>query len=193
MRCISCHRLSRDVVCRSCRNRLLTPAVSRRTVGTLEVVSLFGYRTLEPFLLTKHTPVGHRMYHYLGKHFLSPFLSEFADKLPPGSLVQIIGVDEYAGGGYSHTARLIHAVKHPSLEVIHGKLLARNRVTYAGKTLQYRLENPRKFRYTGPCGGEAILVDDIVTTGLTLQQARQTLLANGVDILYAVTLANAQQ
>jgi len=193
MRCISCHRFSREVVCAPCRERLLVPAITRRTVGTLEVVSLFGYRTLEPFLLTKHSPVGHRIYGYLGDNFLAPFLSEFAERLTSESAIRLIGIDEHVGHGYSHTAQLLHGVKHPRLDVLHGKLLARNRVDYAGKTLQYRLDHPRNFRYTGPSGGEAILIDDVITTGLTLQQAQQVLASKGVDILYAVTLADAQR
>jgi len=193
MRCVACHRWSLEVICPACRDRLLVPHVRRRTVGTLEVVSLFGYETIEPFLLSKHRPVGYRIYRYFGRRFIAPFLYEFASKLPGDGRIRVIGVDEQVRRGYSHTAGLTRPVRHRLLEVLHGRLIARRQVHYAGKTLRYRLEHPRDFRYTGPAGGDAILVDDIITTGLTLQQAQQTLHANGVNVLFALTLADAQR
>jgi len=39
---------------------------------------------------------------------------------------------------------------------------------------------------------EVILVDDIVTTGLTLQEAETILNKNGIVVLFALTLADAK-
>lgn len=190
MRCVSCHQWSRDVVCPACAGQLLRPTVSRRTVGTLEVVSLFHYSAIEPFLLTKHTPLGHRIYRYLGKHYVAPFIEEYQYRAERS--LAVIGVDEYVGHGYAHVALLTRAIRHPDITVRHGVLPARNRVNYAGKTLQYRLEHPRDFRYKGRGGQAVILVDDIVTTGTTLQEAAGELRRHQVDVLFAVTLADAQ-
>jgi competence protein ComFC len=55
------------------------------------------------------------------------------------------------------------------------------------------LENPREFYYTGEQGIEAILIDDIITTGVTLQEAQQELERHGVEVLFAVTLADARE
>ncbi len=190
MRCVSCHQLSVDVICSSCAERLLRPTISRRTVGTLEVVSLFHYSVIEPFLLTKHTPLGCRIYRYLGQHYIAPFVEEY--RRQEGTSFGVIGVDEHVGHGYAHTALLTRAIQHPDIPVMHSTLLARNRVNYAGKTLQYRLDHPRDFHYTGSKKQEVVLVDDIVTTGITLQEAAGELHRHQVDVLFAVTLADAQ-
>jgi len=191
MRCLSCHKLSFRVICEACEAKLLIPTISKRKVGTLEVVSLFRYSTLEPFLLTKHTAAGYRLYRYFSKQFLKSFLDDFASHIDEP--VTLIGVDERSGGGYSHTALLSHHASSPKIRAIHSKLLAQNPVKYAGRSLQFRLENPREFRYTGETGIEAILIDDIITTGVTLQEAQQELERHGVEVLFALTLADARE
>jgi len=191
MRCISCHTFSKDLFCPACRDRLLRPSVTQREVGTLSVVSLFAYSAVEPFLLTKHTPLGYRVYRYFAEHFVAPVLYDFARQMEES--FSLIAVDENVRHGYAHTALLSRAVSHPKIRVEHGKLLARNRVNYAGKTLQYRLEHPRNFDYTGSTEQSVVLVDDIVTTGITLQEAQLRLHQSGVDVLFALTLADAQR
>ncbi len=190
MRCHVCHSFSVSVVCAACAARLLTPNTTRRQVGSLEVVSLFRYAAIEPFLLTKHTPVGHRIYRFLGRRYLAPFVAAFADHAD--APFALMAIDDTVRYGYAHTALLTRAVRHPDVRVLHGTLRARNRVRYAGKTLQYRLDHPRDFRYTGPHVRDAVIVDDIVTTGLTLQEAQQRLKAAGINVLFALTLADAQ-
>ena len=76
---------------------------------------------------------------------------------------------------------------------LHSSLLAQNRVNYSGKSLQYRLSNPRDFLYTGKHNIDAILVDDIITTGITLQEAQQVLEQNSVNVLFALTLADVEE
>ena len=190
MRCLSCHRLSRQAICTDCHARLFIPTTTRRKVGTLEVVSLFKYKNIEPFLLTKHTPAGYRLYRYFSKAFFKPFLDDFASHID--TPVTLIAVDEQVQNGYSHTALLSHYAKSPKIVPTHAALLAQNRVHYAGKSLQYRLAHPRDFHYTAEAGVEAILIDDIITTGVTLQEAQQELQRHGVEVLFALTLADAR-
>jgi len=190
MRCLSCHKLSRRVICPDCHARLFVPTTSRRKVGALEVVSLFKYKNIEPFLLTKHTPAGYRLYRYFSEQFFKPFLEDFASHID--AAVSLIAVDEQIQSGYSHTALLSHYAKSPKIDLTHATLLAQNRVNYAGRSLQFRLENPRDFRYTGKKGIEAILIDDIITTGVTLQEAQMELERHDVEVLFALTLADAR-
>ena len=190
MRCLSCHRFSWRVICADCHARLFIPTTTRRKVGTLEVVSLFKYKNIEPFLLTKHTPVGYRLYRYFSKQFLKPLLDDFASHID--TPVALIAIDERIQSGYSHTALLSRHAKSPKIIPAHATLLAQNRVHYAGKSLQFRLEHPRDFRYTGEGGVEVILIDDIITTGVTLQEAQQELQKHGVEVLFALTLADAR-
>jgi len=190
MRCQSCHALSWDVICEHCKKTLLTPTVTKRNAGALEVISLFKYSTIEPFLLTKHTAAGYRIYRYFSKTFFRPFLAEFAGHLDEP--VTLIGIDEQVTHGYSHTAVLSHDAAQERIRPAYATLLAHNPVSYAGKPLQYRLDHPRDFRYTGQPGLEVILIDDIITTGITLQQAQQVLMQHDVEVLFALTLADAR-
>jgi competence protein ComFC len=155
------------------------------------VVSLFRYSTIEPFLLTKHAPVGHRIYRYLGKQYVAPFFLNFAAQAE--APFALVGVDEHVRHGYAHTALLYRGIRHPVIQKLHGTLLANNPVKYAGKTLQYRLEHPRDFRYGGMGSLDAVLIDDIVTTGLTLQEAQHTMQDANINVLFALTLADAQR
>jgi competence protein ComFC len=89
---------------------------------------------------------------------------------------------------------MTHTILTPlSNPPLNGALLSSNHITYARKTLQYRLDNPRDFRYCGYEGIDAILVDDIVTTGITLQEAQNKLREHGVNVLFALTLADARE
>ncbi len=189
MRCYSCGKLSFKAVCETCKDTLFVPSTQTRRIGTLDVISFYSYTTLEPLLLTKHKPEGWRIYRELGRMLFRPFMQEFVEH--DDGMVHVIGIDEDVRSGYSHVAQLTHAMKISGVHVQHGVLRARNRVNYSGKPLQYRLENPRDFLYTGKANISAILVDDIVTTGMTLQEAQKTLARHRVDVLFALTLASA--
>jgi len=190
MRCISCHKLSWNTFCSRCQIKLLKPSISKRKVGSLEVYSFFKYQNIEDLLLTKHTPQGFIIYKALAKMTFRPFIQNFISN--DSREIYIIGVDEVVKNGYSHVALLTHQMRYQNVKVLHSKLIAQNRIKYAGKRLEYRLSNPREFMYSGVSNIEAILVDDIVTTGLTLQEAKRVLSKNGVVILFALTLADAK-
>jgi competence protein ComFC len=191
MRCLSCQKWSLAAICEACHHRLLQPTVSTRRIGSLDVVSLFRYRSIEPFLLSKHTPAGYRIYRYFGKRHIAPFLEAFAEGLEEPA--RLLPVDESVRSGYSHTALLAHPGRFGKLRPLHGALRARNPVSYAGKSLRFRLENPRDFVYAGPSDIPVVLLDDIVTTGSTLSEARKVLEAHGVEVLFALTLADARE
>jgi len=191
MRCYSCAKLSIDILCSSCRERLFVPSVQTRRIGTLDVISFYRYTALEPLLLTKHKPEGYRVYRRLAEMTFRPFIQEFVEH--DEGTVYIVGIDERVESGYSHTALLSHAMKTEMSIPQHASQMAQNRVHYAGKPLQYRLDNPRDFRYTGRSGVDVILVDDIITTGITLQEAQQVLLSHDVNVLFALTLADAKE
>jgi len=190
MRCLSCHKLTLDTFCKRCKEKLLKPSVSKRKFGTLDVYSFFKYQNIEDLLLTKHTPQGYIVYRSLAKQTFRPFIQKFLQE--DSRKVYIIGVDEVVKSGYSHVSLLTHEMSHKRSEVLYAKLISTNSVTYAGKSLQYRLENPRRFQYSGLLNINAILVDDIVTTGITLQEAKKILIESGVNVLFAITLADAK-
>ena len=191
MRCFSCAKLSFKIICKICEEQLFVPTVGTRTVGTLDVISFFKYSTLESLLHTKHKPEGYRIYKALSKMTMKPFIEEFVES--DDRDVYIVGIDEYVKSGYSHVALLTRAMKTNYSIPQHGALMARNRVNYSGKTLQYRLEHPRDFVYTGKSGIDVILIDDIITTGITLQEAQKVLTAHDVNVLFALTLADVEE
>jgi len=191
MRCLSCHKISFQTFCRTCQTNLLKPTVTKRVCGTLDVYSFYKYQNIEDLLLTKHTPQGFKLYKALAKISFRPFIKKFMKE--DNRTIYIVGIDENVQSGYAHVALLTHEMKMKNVKVQHAKLIARNKINYSGKTLQFRLENPRDFEYRGKKGVEVILVDDIVTTGTTLKEAAWVLEQNGVEVLFALTLAGVEQ
>jgi len=191
MRCLSCHKISFQTFCKTCQTNLLQPTVTKRVCGTLDVYSFYKYQNIEDLLLTKHTPQGFKLYKALAKISFRPFIKRFMRE--DNRTIYIVGIDENVQSGYAHVALLTHEMKMKNVKVQHAKLIARNKINYSGKTLQFRLENPRDFEYRGKKGVEVILVDDIVTTGTTLKEAAWVLQQNGVEVLFALTLAGVEQ
>ncbi len=188
MRCLSCHKLSISIFCKKCQNNLLKPSISKRKFDNLEVYSFFKYQNLEDLLLTKHTPQGFIVYKALARIVFKPFIKEFIKN--SSGKIYIIGVDEVVSSGYSHIALLTHEMRGKKVKVVHSKLIAKNRKKYSGKSLKFRVENPREFIYSGKKNINAILVDDIITTGTTLKEAKIVLEKSHVNILFGLTLAS---
>jgi len=191
MRCFSCQKISIKILCNKCTLELFKPTIRIRQIGTLDVVSFYRYSTIESLLTSKHKPEGFRIYKYLSSITMQPFIDRFLRE--DNSLIYIIGIDEKIKYGYSHVACLTHKMKKSRSKVLHSSLISQNSISYAGKTLQYRLNNSRDFIYNGPNGIDAILVDDIITTGITLQEAEQTLKKHNINILFALTIADVRE
>jgi len=191
MRCFSCSQLSLKIICKTCVEQLFVPTISTRKVGTLDVISFFKYSSLETLLHSKHKPEGYRIYKALAKMTMKPFIEEFVES--DDRDVHIVGIDEYVKSGYAHVALLTRAMKTKYSIPQHSALMAQNRVNYSGKSLQFRLDNPRDFVYRGESNIDVILVDDIITTGITLQEAQKVLMSHGVNVLFALTLADVEE
>jgi competence protein ComFC len=81
-------------------------------------------------------------------------------------------------------------MKTTFLTPLFNSLHSTNSVKYAGKSLEFRLNNPRKFRYKGPKNIDVILIDDIKTSGITLNEAKETLKKYGVRVYLSIVLAD---
>ena len=191
MRCYSCSKLSLSIICKLCINTLFRTTTSTRKVGTLDVISFYKYATVESLLHTKHKPEGYRIYKKMASITMKPFIEEFVEA--DDRVVYIVGVDEYVKSGYAHVALLTASMKTKTSKPLHASLIAQNRVNYSGRDLQFRLNNPRDFNYNGKTDIDVILVDDIITTGITLQEAQKVLVENGVNVLFALTLADVEE
>lgn len=190
MRCYSCAKLSVKIICTSCKETLFSPKISTKKIGTLDVISFYRYSTLESLLHTKHKPQGYRIYKALAQMTFKPFMKEFVENID--SDIYVIGIDENVRSGYSHVALLSRSMKTKKSFPLHATLMAQNSVNYSGKSLQYRLDHPREFKYSGKSNIDVILVDDIITTGITLQEAQYVLSKQGVNVLFALTLADVE-
>ncbi|OHE04216.1 ComF family protein [Sulfurimonas sp. RIFOXYB12_FULL_35_9] len=188
MRCLMCESLSLEHICPSCQNIFLAPSLYRRKIiHNIEVISFYKYSEIKDLLHTKHTDLGYYIYTILAKNSLAKFAAEF----DYSHKVVSIAVDDHVKSGYSHTAILNKALKSKYIKPLYAKLRATNRVTYSGKSREFRILNPRAFELKDFNGSDVILVDDIITTNSTLTQAIQAVHGKERNILFCVTLADA--
>ncbi len=192
MRCMSCTRICIKPICSKCEAIYLKPEMLEKEVANLEVISFFDYYLISELVKTKYFLNGYRFYKYIAKKYFNPFIKSYIDSYEGDKDIYIIGVDENVKRGYSNISSLVHyGSKNSGAKAIHNVLKAKNSIQYAGKSLEYRLNNPRDFKYTGPKNIDVILIDDVVTTGTTLEEAIRVLNENGVNIHFALTVANA--
>ncbi|MDD2791143.1 MAG: phosphoribosyltransferase family protein [Sulfurimonas sp.] len=188
MKCLLCENLSVFHICKSCQQTFLTPTLTKRKLlPNIEVLSFYKYSEIKDLLHTKHSDLGFYIYSILATNALKEFATAFTFANP----VAAIAIDDLPQSGYSHTAILSKTLKSSSIKPLYNKLRAKNRVSYAGKSKEFRLLNPRNFELQDFKFKEVILVDDIITTGSTLTQAVQALQTQGKEVLFCITLADA--
>ncbi len=190
MRCHLCSNLSWQPLCKACLKTVLTPTPGFRCLDDgLKVYSFYNYSDIAPLLHTKHTYIGAKIFAQLSKHTFYAFLKTF--QLPLG--IYAIPIDDHVRHGYAHSAILAKATQ-PYLKPLYASLRAQNQLTYSGKSKAFRKENKRQFVFTCKEKGiDAILIDDIVTTGCTLEEAHEVLKKEGVNVLFALVLADAKE
>lgn len=189
MRCHLCLKLSWQPLCKTCLNTILTPTPAFRVLESgLKVYSFYKYSDIAPLLHTKHTYIGAKILTQLGAHTFFEFFKTFT--LPQG--IYAIPIDDHVRHGYSHSAILAKATQ-PFLAPLYGSLRAKNHVSYSGKSKVFRQTNKRDFSVTCKDGMDVILIDDILTTGSTLEEAYSTLKKHNVTVLFAVVLADAKE
>jgi len=103
-----------------------------------------------------------------------------------------IAIDDHTRHNFSQTAILLKHLKSQNIDIKYNLLKARNKVKYAGKSKKFRKRNKRDFLYSGKEYQQVILVDDVVTTGSTLLEAKKTLEDNNCEVLFALTLCDAK-
>lgn len=186
--CFSCGELSLPIICEKCAKNLLTPSLIKRELGDLLVFSFYKYSEIEKFLLTKHTMVGAKIFEIIARESFG----EFASNFEYDESLLALPIDDHTDNGYSHTAILAHALSSKYIKPIYKSLRAKNQIKYAGQTLEFRQSNPRGFVYSGK-PSSVILIDDIITTGTTLLEAKDAAESSGGEVLFALTLADARE
>jgi competence protein ComFC len=175
-RCLRCNKLSFEILCEEC-------GVEVGFYKKDNVISFYKYDDIEFLLKFKYQKNGSVVFKYLSKPF-SDFVKEFKFR------AFVIPIESRIKVGYSHTAILAKALKTSYLTPLYSSLIDKSNVKYAGKSLEFRKTHPREFIYKGKSGIDAILVDDVKTTGLTLSFAKEVLKKHNVNVLFSVVLSD---
>ena len=189
MRCLSCEKLSWQIICKTCQNNLLTPHFHKRKLEKdFFVYSFYGYEEIKNLLNAKYEFFGDKVFNILGKLAFKKFSSNFEFD----EEIIAIPIDDHTRHQFSQSAILTKHLKSKFITPKYATLKAQNKVKYAGKNLEFRQNNKRNFKYSGKKNQKIILVDDLVTTGLTILEAKNVLEQNGCEILFALTLSDAK-
>jgi len=187
MKCLMCESLSLKHICHSCQELYLTPQIYKRQLpSNIQVISFYKYEEIKELLHTKHTEIGFHIYNILANRSMKLFTDEFHFE----SEVVAIAIDDNVKSGYSHTAILAKQLKSKSIKPLFNRLRAKNTISYSGKSQKFRLQNPRNFSLNMFKEQNVILVDDIVTTGTTLNEAIKDLQKAGKEVLFCLTLCD---
>jgi competence protein ComFC len=177
-------------ICSSCQELFLTPSFYKRKLSNgIEVISFYKYDEIKKLLHTKHTDLGYYIYNILAKNSFAKFAQEFSDNLDSVSL----GIDDNVKSGYAHTAILNKHLKSKNITPLYNKLIAKNKISYSGKSKAFRIMNPRNFVLKSFEAEDVILVDDIITTGATLSEATNLLKRQKKEVLFCLTLTDVNQ
>ncbi len=189
MYCLICGKLSFSHICTKCKKDFLSPKITKRVLeDNFEVFSFFKYTDIKDLIHTKHKFIGYFIYNILAKE---SFL-KFAKYFQINNKIFSFSCDDTVQNGYSHNAILNKYLKSNNITPVHSVLRATSNIKYSGKSLQFRQNNPRNFTYHYKSDIDAILVDDIITTGTTINEAKTVLQKQNINVLFALTLADAR-
>lgn len=188
MKCLLCENLSITHICKACQETFLTPSLYKRNIShNIEVISFYKYKDIKDLLHTKHTDLGFYIFQILAQNSFKKFTNNFEYPYPLVS----IPIDDTSDSGYSHTAILNKSVQSKIIKPLYNKLRANNKISYSGKSKEFRLLNPRDFSLAEFKEEYVILVDDIITSGSTLSQAIECLRVNKKEVVFCLSLADA--
>jgi len=187
LRCRICGNLTFKIFCKSCI-ALLAPSPRQIKKLDLNIISFYEYDEIEKLLKFKYDKFGDKVLHGLAKLSFLPFFQEFQSE----EKLTVIPIDDF-NKNFSHTAIFAKYCKTKTVKPQFQTLKARNQIKYAGKDLEFRLGNPKDFQLKRNLEHNVILVDDVITTGTTLLEAKETIEKKGVKVVLALTLAHAIQ
>ncbi len=188
MKCLSCEQLSFLIICKSCQDTFLEPSLYKRKLEKdFFNYSFYSFSEIEDFITSKYYFTGDKVFNILASLSFKKFAANFLFD----ELVYSVGIDEHTRHEFSQTAILSRHLKSKNIQPIYNKLKATNIVKYAGHDLEYRQKNKRKFR-TNLSDKKIILIDDLITTGTTILEAKKLLESRNNEVLFSLTLADAK-
>ena len=190
MKCLLCESLSYSHICHICEIKFLTPSISQRVIfSNIKVISFYSYEDIAKLLHTKHLDIGYYIFNILAKNSFK----EFAKTYKANQKCVSIAIGEKLKESYSHTEVLNKNLKSKYIQPLYQKLLNQSNIKYSGLSFQDRLLNLRDFKLKSFKQKDVILIDDIITSGLTIIQAVNTLRKNGKNILFVLCLADVSK
>jgi competence protein ComFC len=176
------------IICKDCQEKLLIPSFYKRELTKdFFVYSFYKFDEVKDLINTKYEFYGDKVYTILSSLSLGKFAQNFTFE----NKVVAIGVDDHTRHEFSHTAILAKSLKSKYIDPQFNLLKAQNKVKYAGKDLDFRKKNKRDFLYKGKQNIQVILVDDLITTGRTILEAKEILEKNNCEVLFALSISDA--
>lgn len=190
MRCFNCHNFTLLSFCENCSEELAEFSLGVRELEKgFKVYSFYKYNEISHLLHSKHHFYGYFVFNALAKLSFAQFKNFFNPEIQINALALD---DRVQDGLYSHSAILARHLKTRFMKPIYRVLQAQNQVKYSGKSVAFRQKNKRKYKLLKEIKHPVILVDDIVTTGLSLLEAKKILEKNKISVLFALVLADAK-
>lgn len=189
MRCITCEKISLNIICKKCQNKLLTPSFNKRELQKgFYNYSFYSFSEIEDLINSKYYFYGDKIFNILAKLAFSKFTENFFYD----ENIIALPIDDHTRHNFSHTAILAKHLKSSVIKPKFNCLKAQNIVKYAGKDLEFRQKNPRKFKICNIPNKNIILCDDLVTSGSTILEAKKILNKKNNKVLFSLTLADAK-
>nr|WP_104695609.1 ComF family protein [Helicobacter salomonis] len=193
MRCVLCEGWVRPfgLVCARCDSRL-EPQILVREMEGIAIYGFYFYDEIEMLLKSKYYDIGSRILALLARRAGQAFKKEIRPSLQLPTKLQGIAIDDMPKRAYSHSAVILRGFcQENKLPALYNQLRATKNIAYAGRSRNFRQSHPKDFIFKGTIG-DYFLVDDIFTTGTTMQQALQTLAHAGVRVHFGLVLAQAR-
>lgn len=179
-----------DPICKKClENIKISPSI--RVIDGMSVYSFYRYEDISMLMGSKYSVFGSRVLKILAKKASEYFFASFDLSLWENHRVYGLGIDDCVRSYYSHTAVILKEFCKYNFKPSYGALKAKSTVHYAGKSLKYREENPRNFTYAKDFN-DVFIVDDIITTGTTIKEAKKTIEKRASNVLFAIVLCDAK-
>lgn len=191
MRCFNCGAFALLDLCDLCVSELGEFSLGTRILeDDFKVYHFYKYSEIRHFVLSKH-----KFYGYFALNALAKIsFAKFKDFFAPNEFVNAVPLDDKVQKGlYSHAAILAKNLKSPFIKPIYRVLHAKNEVKYSGKSVEFRRKNKRKYELLKKPKFPVILVDDIITTGLSLLEAKKLLEKHDIRVLFGLVLADARE
>lgn len=189
MKCITCENLSFQIICKKCQNTLLQPSFYKREIEKdFYNFSFYTLSEIEDLISSKYYFHGDRVFNILAKLSFAKFTQNFNMH----ENILALPIDDHTRHNFSHTAILAKHLKSKIITPKYNCLKALNIIKYAGKNLEFREKNPRKFKLKNIENKSIILCDDLITTGTTIKEAKKLLEKRKNKVLFSLTLADAK-